>query len=191
MINPHFKPITLLARRLKAAQTFKFATFIALTILSISACQGERSGSINQEGQVRVEGQNGNDETLASVTLALVANNVFCQASDAGMRQLHNMQDVQAALPKQVSKHYNFHKYQYILTSAGRKSTLGYRFDITAKQANIDPKTQSINLPLVLISPPKGSMVAQMISQPCAIIEISKSNAKLLHFAPWQVTLTD
>lgn len=183
MIKRHIiNAIETLTPRSSITQTLWFSATIALAVLSITACQGQKLESNDSPSK---EGD------LANVTLALVVNHSFCQTTNAGMRQLHNIQEVKAVLAQQKPEHYDFRKYDYVLTSAGSRSTLGYSFNITAKQVQIDTKTQSVDLPILLTSPPKGRMQAQVMSQPCAIIEISKSNAKLLRFASWQVTLSN
>ena len=75
----------------------------------------------------------------------------------------------------------------YLVVGAGSKPTSGYHFSLEA--AEVEVKNATLALPLVLNTPPADAMLAQMLTQPCIVLELTKSTYNKVTFGELQLNI--
>lgn len=135
------------------------ALLILFTLHSISACSG----------------------TLLPVRT--IYNSTQCATTKPGMSALSTQQELDEAInthqpvfsEKQAqAPRPDFDNESVVLLALGQQNTAGHNIVLSGKQAQI--KNNQLVLPVTISSPEPGSMQAQVITSPCLILVLPKSD---------------
>lgn len=148
-------------------------------LFSITACQQgmqATAGSGNAD-------KTGNGSTTVSVR---TINFSHCPSNvQAGLQLIQNIDDWQrlsrsseiigrhSVNPATQESTINFDTHFGVLVKAGSQPTPGYTLQLASSEATINAGTIAINLSM--ISPPSDAVMAQVLSYPCTIVELPKT----------------
>ena len=112
-----------------------------------------------------------------------IYNSNQCAVMKPGITRLHTQQELEQVInthqfnfSEQQARmpHPDFNKESVILLTIGQQNTAGHKIQLTGNQAHI--KDDQLVLPISISKPEPGSNQAQVITSPCRIVVVPKSD---------------
>lgn len=123
----------------------------------LSACSGQNANSDENDMKVR----------------ALTSNMQCGAAKNASLVEINSSQDLNTYLRSQPPADAAMLKHERVfMINMGMRGTAGYSLDLAQPPARLEGQVLTISI--VWREPAPGSMVAQVITQPCLIVAVKK-----------------
>lgn len=125
-----------------------------------------------------------------TIPLKTVYSSGNCAISESMTKSIHSEQELDQILkllqrkfsPKpRLNEHIDFGKQALILFTLGQKPSSGYAISLHTNEAIL--KGQKLYLPIQIKQPDKNRFQAQVLTSPCSIFAIPKSDIREIHLS--------
>lgn len=142
----------------------KKLSITALAVVAVSACSGTPEKPVS--ANIVFESSQCASKTSAATMLQ------DQDELDALVKRSSQQISLANGAGKASTLKLDFGERRYILVSAGMQFSAGFHYALASEPTWIEDEI--LNIHIELQGPPKGSMQAQVITYPCALIEVDK-----------------